>query len=179
MMVRVWERTKKAEFVNLSVVATVEGDTKVTNLCDEYGIKWFAGSERDIIGRLYGCAKKFNADWIIRVWGDSPLVSPDTIDDTLTYAQKYNADYCYSAGVPKGQVVAVMPFRTLEMTNSGMADPKAREWSHQYFIDHPKEYNVYVMQLQPDRSHVNLSVDTPEDLERIKEIWRFQEIFNE
>ncbi len=179
MMVRVYERVMKAKTINTGVVATVEGDQKVIDLCKEYGIFYFAGSENDICDRLYHAAQKYKADWIVRIWGDSPMVDPEIIDKTVNYALKYNADYCYTDGVPGGQMVAVLSFKTLEKSHNELKDPHYREWYHNYFKEVNAGYNVYGMLMSPDRSHINLSVDTPEDLEKIKQVWMLQEVLNE
>jgi spore coat polysaccharide biosynthesis protein SpsF (cytidylyltransferase family) len=179
MMVRVAERVNKAKMVNEVVIATVINDWKVIRACYVNHLKVFSGSQDDICDRLYHAAEENKADWVVRIWGDSPLVDPEIIDKTVNYALKYNADYCYTDGVPGGQMVAVLPFRTLEKTHNELTDPHYREWYHNYFKEVNAGYNTYGMKLVPDRSHINLSVDTPEDLSRIKNIISLQEALDE
>jgi spore coat polysaccharide biosynthesis protein SpsF (cytidylyltransferase family) len=176
MMVRVYEQVRKSKHLHMVVVACPFNDYKVIDLCKEYDIPYYEGSENDICSRLCLCAKNYLADWVVRIWGDSPLVDPDTIDDILKKTIDNNGDYSFTMGVPLGQMVSVIKYSVLEECNNKLKNQEDREWFHNYFAENKSTYKVDGCAHEPDRSFVNLSVDTEDDLNRIRKIMRLQEI---
>lgn len=170
MLRHIVDSARQAKFVDGVVVATTKNSQPIIDYCQENSIPYCAGEEDDILDRLHETAKLFNADIIVRVWGDCPLVSPEIIDIVFNGARLHLLDYCFIEGVPQGQVVAVMPLTTLERAHGELKDTHYREQFHLYFMDNPDGYNVGILELKPSRAHLNYSVDTQEDLERVRGI---------
>jgi spore coat polysaccharide biosynthesis protein SpsF (cytidylyltransferase family) len=146
LMVRVYFQACEASTVNRTVVATVEGDTKVIDLCKQWQIPYFEGSENDILDRLYYCALWAKADKIIRLWGDNPLIEPRLIDMAVSLLG-HNQDYVTVQN--KFGIVAATTIDILKEAWENIKDPKEREWIH--------------TKLSP----VQYSIDTQEDLDRV------------
>jgi spore coat polysaccharide biosynthesis protein SpsF len=85
MLVRVVERTLRAKLVDQAVVATTTepADDPIAALCVEQGYACFRGSLHDVLDRFYQAARKFEADVIVRITADCPLIDPGLIDLTL------------------------------------------------------------------------------------------------
>ena len=54
------ERVKKINFINKIIIATTnnKSDKKIINLCKKLDIKYFCGSEKNVLKRVYDAAKK-------------------------------------------------------------------------------------------------------------------------
>ena len=75
-------RLSKSKNVDKIIVA-IPNNKKNKNLekhLKEKKIKFFKGSEHDVLKRFYKIAKKIKAQNIVRVTGDCPLVDPFLID---------------------------------------------------------------------------------------------------
>lgn len=157
--------------INEVVVATTRSSKPIISFCREKNIPFHIGSETDILSRLYETSVKFNADVIVRVWGDCPLVDPDLIEDVVMCLEQGDYEYAHNVGYPKGLEVAAMPFHILSRLFHEVSDNKDRHWFHNYCL---KTLNVGEIKNCIDASDIDYSVDTQEDLERIREIVRSQ-----
>ncbi len=77
------------------VCATVEGKDgdEVASLADHLGFPVYRGSERDVLARYHGAAHAANADVVLRVTSDCPLIDPEVCADVLRLRQELKADY--------------------------------------------------------------------------------------
>ncbi len=119
----------------------------------------YCGSEHDVGSRFYHCAKKYNLDLIIRLTGDCPLVDPQTIIEVH--------DNCLRAGhyvgrcdCPDGDDVEAFTFA--ELKDTFMAGPS------EHVTTLMRERHSPIQGIFPYK----YSVDTPEDLERVRELVR-------
>jgi spore coat polysaccharide biosynthesis protein SpsF len=85
MLVHVVERTSRAHLVDETIVATTTdpSDDPIAELCGEHGYTYFRGSLHDVLDRFYQAAHKYEADAVVRITGDCPLIDPGLIDLTL------------------------------------------------------------------------------------------------
>ena len=51
-----------------------ENNDVLVEIAERYGIKYFRGSENDVLQRFIDAAKEFNAENIIRVCADNPFL---------------------------------------------------------------------------------------------------------
>jgi spore coat polysaccharide biosynthesis protein SpsF len=113
------DRLKKCATVSEIIVATTtnEEDTIIYDKAIQWGFNASRGSESDVLDRFYQAVKKKNADWIVRVTSDCPLIDPELVDHVIKFAQDNNVDYCSNGFVenfPDGQDVEVFKFSALE-----------------------------------------------------------------
>ena len=165
---------KGSSLINEICVATTDNrkDDELAAYLENKGIGYFRGSENDIVSRLYHTALKFNADTLVRVWGDCPLITAPIVDRLLEEYLAVRADFASNdnpATYPLGMNAEVYRFKTLEDIFNGTQDPFYREFPFEYIKDHPEFKAVYVS-YNKDVSHFNLTVDYPQDLEVISEI---------
>jgi spore coat polysaccharide biosynthesis protein SpsF len=85
MLVRVVERTLRANTLGQVIIATSTdpADDVIEKLCIERGYELFRGSQYDVLDRYYQASITYNADIIVRITGDCPIIDPDVIDDTV------------------------------------------------------------------------------------------------
>lgn len=115
-------RVKVAETIGSIVVATSELvlDNPISQLCEEIGCECFRGSEKDVLDRYYQAASKYNAEIIVRITADCPLIDPWLVDDIVNFytANNSNVDLVtnrYPLTFPDGLDVDVFSFSALEV----------------------------------------------------------------
>lgn len=116
----VHERIKQSRLVNTIVVATSEyqKDNCLVDYCQDENMLVFRGSENDVFGRVLECAEFCEADIIVEVTADCPLVDPFHIDTLIDALE--NNDYASNVLIrrwPDGfdvQVYAMDALRTCD-----------------------------------------------------------------
>jgi spore coat polysaccharide biosynthesis protein SpsF len=85
MLVRVVERTQRARTIDRVIVATTTdpADDAIARLCALQKYDSYRGSMNDVLDRVYQTASSFDADIIVRITADCPLIDPDVIDHTV------------------------------------------------------------------------------------------------
>lgn len=81
--------------VDAVVCATVEGTDgdAVAALAKDMDIAVYRGSERDVLARYHGAAHAADADIVLRVTSDCPLIDPEVCAAVLRLREEAEADY--------------------------------------------------------------------------------------
>jgi spore coat polysaccharide biosynthesis protein SpsF (cytidylyltransferase family) len=113
-------RLKRCKSISEIIVATTENDEDsiIYEKAQELGFGAFRGSETDVLDRFYKSVIDKDADWIIRVTSDCPLIDPNLVDKIVVFAQEQNCDYCSNGLIenyPDGQDVEVFKFSALKL----------------------------------------------------------------
>jgi len=172
------DRLRKAGLVDQVVIATTdqERDRPIRSFAVANGIPYYAGSELDIVDRLYQTAKKFGADVVVRVTADCPLVDPGVIDRMLAYyaANRDKLDYVcnnFPPTYPDGLDAEVISVKALERVWSEVTDPFQREWISSNFQEHPEKYRITNVENDHDLSSLRWTVDYDDDLKFVREVY--------
>lgn len=173
MLTRVIERVRQATSVSDIVVATTFANTcPITDLAEEAGVKYFVGSNTDVLDRYYQAATHFNAHTIIRICGDCPLIDPQVIDDAFLFFVYGEYDYVSNRpSYPDGFDVEVFKYSVLQTAWWKSRSGSGREHVTGYIQKHPKKFKIGRMTLEVETS-TKFSVDTPEDLEIVRQVYR-------
>src|SRR3989338_9179275 len=92
----------KANIMTDSIIlatTTIKDDEKLLQIAENEGIAGFAGSPDDVLDRYYRAAKKTEAQYIIRITGDCPLIDPQVIDEVIAFMLA-NKGRCYYVATP-------------------------------------------------------------------------------
>ncbi len=113
------DRLKKCTSVSEIIVATTTNseDQIIFEKAIEWGFSATKGSESDVLDRFYQAVKDKNADWIVRVTSDCPLIDPILVDDVINFVHSNNKDYGANILIenfPDGQDIEVFKFSVLE-----------------------------------------------------------------
>lgn len=132
----------------------------------------FIGDENDVLDRYYQAAKKYNLDIIVRLTSDCPFIPPSEIYRVLTRLLRGDTDYCRNfPNVPDGWDVEAFTMKALEL-----AWLKANE---KYDREHVTNWMKSCDELKPVLLEApKLSLDTKEDLERIREHYELERKVN-
>ena len=115
MLWHVIERVKRCKEIDNIVIATTskDEDKAIIYIAEKCGVETYAGSENDVLDRYYQAAKKVNADVIIRITADCPLINPTTIDEMINICLNENIEYvCGYPNIPsieEGMEVISLP----------------------------------------------------------------------
>ena len=179
MLARVTERTRRAKTVDEVVVATsvCRDDDAVEQLCLQRGWPCFRGSEADVLDRYYRAAGKFGADLVVRVTSDCPLIDPQLIDAHVKLLLERWGELDFVTNMarpsyPLGLAVEAMPADVLvRMKRMSQSDVlKEHVTTLAYF--EPAWFQIGHVRHTVDLSHLRWTVDTPEDLELVRLIFR-------
>ncbi len=113
------DRLKKCKSVSEIIVATTTNseDQIIFEKAIEWGFSASKGSDSDVLDRFYQAVKDKNADWIVRVTSDCPLIDPVLVDNVIDFVQENNKDYGSNTLIenfPDGQDIEVFKFSALE-----------------------------------------------------------------
>ena len=116
-------RLKKSKLSKTIVVATTinKKDDRIVKFLKKKKIKYFRGSENNVIDRVINSAKKFNIHTIIKICGDSPIVDYRIVDQMLKKYKKIKIDYLsnnLTKSYPDGMDVEIFNIKTLEKSYS-------------------------------------------------------------
>jgi spore coat polysaccharide biosynthesis protein SpsF len=79
------ERIKKSKLINDVIICTTteEKDDCIEEFCKKHYIKYYRGSENNVLDRYYQAALLYKPDIIVRITSDCPMVDPNIIDDMI------------------------------------------------------------------------------------------------
>lgn len=172
------ERLQRARTLDEVVIATTDrpGDDAIEELGQRLGVGTFRGSEEDVLARVLGAARAYEADLIVETTGDCPLIDPAIVDKVVADYRIGGADFVSNIlpyTTPRGTDVRVFSTAALARVDELTHDPADREHVSLYFIERPNEYRLRNVEtaLPAFAADLRLTVDTPEDLELIRRIF--------
>jgi spore coat polysaccharide biosynthesis protein SpsF len=168
------ERLRRIPSVDKIVIATTVNtmDQPIVACCNRLGMAYFRGSEEDVLSRYYGAAIEQQADVVVRVTADCPLIDPEVCEQAITYfiENKDNYDYLRLEHYPRGLDTEVFSFKGLEECFREATAQPDREHVTPFFYRQPERYRVKKLYCPEDSSHHRWTVDTPEDFELVGRI---------
>jgi spore coat polysaccharide biosynthesis protein SpsF len=178
VLARLIERARRARMIDGIVVATTSSpeDDAICELATAEGVDWSRGSMDDVMGRVLDAARAADADAIVELTGDNPLVDPAIIDLAVASFLASGADYMSNVldrTFPIGLDVQVFRTATLGDAAARTQDPDDREHVSLYIYRNPDRYRIaHFRSLDPrPQSHLRLTLDTAEDLAVISAIF--------
>lgn len=175
------DRVKRSERIDAIWVATTtnETDAPVVERCDALGVPVFRGDEADVLGRYAGAAADAKADVVVRLTADCPLMDPQLIDAAIDFFYAGDYDYVSNAialSYPDGLDIEVFTRAALDEAHVNAFLPFQREHVTPYlrtgiYDDIPTgNFRVGHMRAPADFSHLRWTVDTHDDLSRVRKI---------
>lgn len=169
------DRLKMAKIPESIMVCTsTHRDDKIlVNIAERNEVKWFTGSENDVLRRFIEAAEAIAADIIVRTTGDNPLTDPVHIDKMIKHHIETGAEYTYVEGLPEGTKPEIISVSALKKCWELADNPGYSEYMTLYFKNSGM-FKVAKMTADPEVSRPNyrLTVDTPEDLKLMREIYK-------
>jgi spore coat polysaccharide biosynthesis protein SpsF len=90
LLYRIWERVKASKNSGEVVVITSESkdDDKIEQFCKSENINCYRGHLTDLLDRHYQAGKLYNADAVVKIPSDCPLIDPAIIDEVIGHYLK-------------------------------------------------------------------------------------------
>ncbi len=120
------ERLKSVPSIDEIVLATTlnKTDDKIIEFAISENISYFRGSEDDVMLRVVEAADSVDADIVVEITGDCPIIDPQIVEQTILMYRANNADYVSNGHVrsfPDGMDTQVFALdvlkKSLSMTN--------------------------------------------------------------
>ena len=155
--------------VDVVVCATVDNEESepIEALALGYGAEVYRGSETDVLDRYAGAARAVDADVVMRVTSDCPLIDPGVCGEVIALRAEANADYVannYSPGFPHGLDCDAFTRDALERANREAAESYDREHVTPWMKRRQDLKHARVDGPGDDRARYRWTLDYPEDL---------------
>jgi len=170
-------RLKK--FSNLQIVICTsfsKNDDKIVRFCKSRKMKYFRGSLRNVFARTVNCLKKYKFDAFVRVNADRPFVDFDEVKKMIKIFKKKKIDIVtnqLSKNCPKGLACEVAHSKIFLDLQKNILKNSDKEHIFNFFYRNKRKYKIYnlINKLYKKNYARNLSLDRPNDLKKIQEIF--------
>jgi spore coat polysaccharide biosynthesis protein SpsF len=147
-------------------------DDAIIEFCESLNVPVFRGSTDNVAGRLLDCAHSFGFDRFFRVNADSPLLDPSLLDQAagLYHDDAYDlVTNLHPRTFPYGISVELLRTNSFADAVRRMSRPEHFEHVTSYHYEHPETFRIFnLANPRPLANPCRLTVDTPEDLERLE-----------
>jgi spore coat polysaccharide biosynthesis protein SpsF len=140
---------KRLDGVVVAIPDTHNDDILYHFLKNSLNIGIFRGSEHDVLKRFLNAARYVQADYVVRICADNPLVSGEAIDDLIQFFLEHPCDYAYNQGdggrtntYPDGFGAEIVSFSILEWLDTHARDTRYREHCLSYIMDYPDQFSI-------------------------------------
>jgi spore coat polysaccharide biosynthesis protein SpsF len=140
-------------------------DVPIVEWCERANVDCFRGSESDVLARYRHAAVAHDADVVVRVTSDCPLLDPYLLDLTIRAHLERNADYLAFERLPAGIAQETFSRACLERSFREARLAEEREHVIYYAINHPEIFKVIFLDPPHDLElpHWRLTLDTEAD----------------
>lgn len=181
-------RASKSKMIDQVIVATTikDSDDAIANHVTKLGFKVTRGPENDVLERYYNSAIEVNADIIVRITSDCPLIDPNVIDKMVEEHLKYSKDFTSNIiqrSYPDGMDVEVFSIDALRKAWHQAIDLADREHVTYYIWKNSdlmggRLFTAHdvVAENGMDFSYLRLTLDYSQDLDLLSKLIKMQGI---
>ncbi|MGH2582222.1 MAG: cytidylyltransferase domain-containing protein [Anaerolineales bacterium] len=173
------QRVSRVRGVDQTIVATSTApeDDAIAGFCEERGYAFTRGDLHDVLDRYMQAANKSNADVIIRITGDCPLIDPGMISDNLNTFFTTLPPLDFAANrlpgdrtIPIGLDAEICTRGALETAWREATEPHQREHVMPFFYENPERFRILHIRHEPSYGHLRWTLDTQEDYVLLQKI---------
>lgn len=167
------QRVQASSLVEDVIIATTtkDRDDVLVEFAQGLGLKYYRGSEEDVLDRVYQAALRFGVEHIVRVTPDCPLLDHQVMDGVIETYLSGEYDYVTNTpSCPDGLDVEVFSFKALEQAWQKARLPSEREHVTDY-IQNSGEFRLFNLVSPVDLSHFKWSIDTEDDLAFVRAVY--------
>ncbi len=171
------ERLKKVQSIDDIVLATTINpkDDILEKFALDRNLNFYRGSENDVMGRILETAQINEANTIIEITGDCPLVDPDIIEQAIRVFKKNNVDYLannFFSSYPGGMDTQVIKTAALQKSYSMTNNPEDLEHVTLHIKNNPSIFS-HIYLVAPPSLHfpsVDFILDELSDYKFLKKV---------
>jgi len=149
LFIRQVERVQAARLAGKVVVATTpsQADDLIVDICREEGVACFRGHAADLLDRHYRAACHYEADIVLKIPSDCPLIDPAIIDQVIAFYLSREGAFDYVSNLhpatwPDGNDVEIMPLSVLQEAHAKAARLMEREHTTPYIWERPDRFRI-------------------------------------
>jgi len=168
-------RLKTVKLIDEIILATTTNrtDDELVISAQKMGVNVFRGDEFDVMSRVIGAAQSIDADIIVQITGDCPIIDPGIISQTIQVFHHNSADYVGNALIrsyPDGMDVQVFSLKTLEMSSRMTRANADREHVSLHIRNNPNIFRHINLIAPPELfwPELGLTLDELDDYKLIK-----------
>ncbi len=181
LLVRMIERVSSSKYCGTVVIATTvdESDDSLVKICEENNFNFYRGHPTDLLDRHFKVSLEYDADAVVKIPSDCPLIDPNVIDQVLKFYTDNSDRYDYVSNLhpatfPDGNDVEVMSLPTLKVAWENATKSFEREHTTPYLWENPDKFRlgnvVWETGLDYSMSH-RFTIDYMEDYLFIKAVY--------
>jgi spore coat polysaccharide biosynthesis protein SpsF len=179
MLARQLRRVKQCNRIDEIVVATTGHaiDDQIAELSVREEVRYFRGSENDVVSRFVGAAQMVQADVVVRMTADCPLIDPLVVDRVIHELTSGDPDCDYASNVihrtyPRGLDVEAFTLQTLLRVDRLATSDQAREHVTLFiYAERPDLFHCCSVTDDQDNSDLRWTVDTKDDLRLMRMVY--------
>jgi spore coat polysaccharide biosynthesis protein SpsF len=175
-----------AEAVDKVVIAT--STETADDVIEQFGsirdIETYRGSETNVQQRLYEAVSIHDADTIVRITADCPLIDPETIDTVVSKVNEEGAEYASNTiqrTFPRGLDVEAFTFDSFQDVVSAATTQAEREHVTPYYRNNREEFklaNVTSSEVFDEEQYINRT-DLRLTLDEAADYYLFKRIYDD
>jgi spore coat polysaccharide biosynthesis protein SpsF len=172
---RCYRACETARCTSKVVIATGSkcNNQKLFELCQNRQMVIYSGSDQNVLSRYVTISRQLEADVVIRVTADCPLLRPDLVDLCTSKLIDNNLEYCsLSDQFAEGVDLEVFTFNTLMKIDKLAQTAFAKEHVTYALHKNKHRFNLYKVDNKLDDSDIRITLDHPEDYLVLKEIFK-------
>lgn len=168
---RLFERAKRCSAAERAVLCTSTDpqDAPLLEAAAKAGLESYAGDPEQPLERLIHCAERWGWDYVVRATGDNIFLDPELLARAAELASEQNLDYVSMFGAPVGTHCEIMRVTALKAVASHAEAPYGTEYLTWYLAGNPNFRCADLEVPSAVRRSWRLTLDTPQDLENIRE----------
>ena len=168
-------RLAKSKLIQKIVIATSKDKKNLPLIkhVESLGFSCEQGSEDDVLDRYIQVAESNQADVVVRITGDCPVVDPTLVDKCIEKLIQSDVDYCSNINpptFPDGLDVEVIKLSALKKSSKNITSRFDREHVTTHIIS-SEIFSKFNITNDENLSNFRLTVDNPEDFEVIKNVF--------
>jgi len=174
----IFNRLQKISLISEVVISTTNQSTDkpLIEFAKKENIAYFAGSEDDIIDRIYKTGEKFSCDILVKINADCPLIDIELIENgiNLFLSSKNKPDLitnCVEETFPEGMQYSIFNFNVIKKIWLTLKESFWREYFYRFMIENKNNFSIINIKNEKDLSKLRWTVDYQEDLEFVKKIY--------
>ena len=172
------DRLRLSKNIDDIIIATTNSklDDDLINWCENYHVKYYRGSENDVLGRVVKAHKECDTDIVVSLTGDCPFTDPEVVDLGVETFLSNDCDYltnCEIESFPQGICVQVFRYSDLIYIEKNYSGPVVREHVTVPFYEDKRKYrniNLIALDRLKLQSKCRTQLDYPEDLEFLNKV---------
>jgi len=170
------DRARQMSETQKTVVATstLDQEEPLVEHLRERNIPVVRGPEEDVLARYVQAAEARDAETVVRITADCPLLMPAVSDRVVQAFQESDCDYASNTlerMYPLGLDTEVLSIETLHRADREASDPADREHVTRYVQRHPSNFELRSVTDDTDWSDLRWTVDEAPDLQFVRRVY--------